>query len=120
MKTIYSILFIITLLFASEVTFCQNARDYYESGISKIQLQDNKSAIEDFSKAIELDSAYVDAYFKRAELKDDFKEYQGAIDDYTKVILLNSKLKDAYYNRGISRFKLNDNEGACNDWKKAK
>jgi tetratricopeptide (TPR) repeat protein len=119
MKTICCFIFIYTSIYCN-ISFCQDARDYYESGISKIKLQDNKSAFDDFTKAIELDSTFINAYVNRAELKEDFQDIQGAIDDYTKVIMIDKSYKDAYYKRGILFYKMGSSDKACKDWEKAR
>ena len=117
-KYFFSIVIIISFFFSS--AFGQDARDYFESGIAKVKLQDNKSAMLDFSKAIELDSTFINAYISRAELKEDNQDIQGAIHDYSRVILIDKANKDAYLRRGVLYYKLNLTEKACNDWEKAR
>ena len=50
------------------------------------------SAIRDYTKAIELDPKFVDAYNNRGLSYDNKKEYDSAIRDYTKAIELDPKL----------------------------
>ena len=50
------------LLFVPLVSFGQDAKEYSESAIDKLLLEDYKGAIDDFTKAIELDPNYPNAY----------------------------------------------------------
>jgi tetratricopeptide (TPR) repeat protein len=79
---------------------------------------DPKEQIDLFSKAIDLDSKHLDAYFYRAIAKDNIGDYNGAILDYTKVIFYEPDA-DPYYNRGNSKYKLQDYFGAKEDYEKA-
>jgi tetratricopeptide (TPR) repeat protein len=53
-------------------------------------LNDNKGAVDDFSKAIELKSDYSDAYCNRGSAKYYLKDYKGACDDWQKALNLNN------------------------------
>jgi len=48
-------------------------------------------AIEDFSKAIELDEKYADAFIQRAIVKSELGDYRGALIDNNKALELDSK-----------------------------
>ncbi len=79
----------------------QTATTYYKSGWDKLYLDDNeRGAIVDFTKAIELDPKYVLAYLARGDAKSFLLDYRGAISDYSKTIELDSKQPTAYYGRG--------------------
>ena len=91
----------------------------HNSGAVKHKEGDYQGAIDDYTKAIELDPQYADAYNNRGTSKGRLKDYQGAIADLTKTIEINPQYVDAYLNRGVARELVNDLEGACNDWRKA-
>jgi tetratricopeptide (TPR) repeat protein len=91
---------------------------YHKRGEAKSQLNNFKSAIEDFSKVIEIDSKYMWAFFKRGEAKSELADFQSAIEDYSKVIEIDSNYKWAFQSRGIAKSKLNDFEGAVLDFDK--
>ena len=79
-------------------------------------------AIEDYTKAIEIEPNSVFAYRLRGDSKSKLGDYQGAIDDYTKAIEISpNKPNKAYlYNyRAESKRKLGDKEGADEDDRKA-
>src|SRR5262245_23569685 len=89
----------ITLLIVCLNGYCQTAKDYTSSGISKINNNDNRGAIEDLNKSIELAPTY-EAYYNRGVAKRNLRDIDGAIEDYTKTIELNESFALAYSNRG--------------------
>ena len=58
-------------------------------------------AIQNYTKAIELDSKYALAYRNRGLSWREKGDYDRAIQDYTKAIELNPKYADAYFQRGF-------------------
>lgn len=92
---------------------------YCYKGTFKIKLGDNKGAIEDFTKAIELNPNDAEAYGNRGIAKVNLRDNIGAIKDFTKAIELNPNAKEAYSNRGIAKVNLGDNKGAIEDLTKA-
>ncbi len=96
-----------------------NASHYFKNGSAKYQLENYKSAIEDFDKAIELENDYIDAYYVRALCYGNLKKYDKAANDFNKVIELNPEYKDAYINRGYYVLeKKGDFQGAISDYNK--
>ncbi|HMC02031.1 MAG TPA: tetratricopeptide repeat protein, partial [Flavobacteriaceae bacterium] len=74
--------------------------------------------IELLSKVIELEPKNFDAYFYRANAKNDLGDYHDAIMDYTKIIIYKPSA-EIYYNRGNSKFNLQDFYGAKEDYEEA-
>lgn len=94
-----------------------NASHFFKNGSAKFQLENYKSAIDDFDQAIELENDYVDAYYVRALCYGNLKKYDKAINDFNKVIALNPEYKDAYINRGYYVLeKTGDFQGAIDDY----
>ena len=106
-------------IFISSCSYTKEENSYVNRGNAKYDLQDFRGAIQDYSKAIELDPSYAVAYFNRGNAKYDLQDYIGAIQDYSKAIELDPSYFKAYYNRGITKYFLNDIDGACLDWSKA-
>ena len=78
-----------------------------------------EDAIEDYTKAIEIEPNSVFAYRLRGDSKSKLGDYQGAIDDYTKAIDIEPNKAYLYNYRSESKRKLGDNEGADEDDRKA-
>ena len=79
--------------------------DWFESANKKFNLKNYREAIIDYTKAIEQNQDYVEAYYGRGlakysigELDSDWEE---AIADYTKVIDLKPDHPEAYFSRGL-------------------
>ncbi|MFV0345386.1 MAG: tetratricopeptide repeat protein [Bacteroidales bacterium] len=61
---------------------------YINRGSDKSELEDFRGAIDDYTKAIELDSTKLVAYVNRANNQKRLKNYSRAIDDYNKTLRL--------------------------------
>lgn len=77
----------------------ENAYSKYKSGSAKYQLKDYRGAVSDFSKAIELDSKYIQAYYSRAICESKLGRPEKALIDFNKVTELDPSNKDAVFNR---------------------
>ena len=65
--------------------------NYFSSGLAKADLGDKKEAIEDYTKAIEIDPKNASAYHNRGLAKVDLGDEKGALEDYVKAIELNPR-----------------------------
>lgn len=77
------------------------------------------SAIQDFTKAIDLNSEDVDYYYNRGRAFYFEEYYKEAILDYTNAIKLNPKDDYTYNNRGLAYWKRGLFNGAMFDFTKA-
>lgn len=101
------------------IAFGQTAEEYYERGKSEEAKSNFEAAIKEYSKAIETDSAYTDAYYLRAKLYDEANQYQSALADLGKAISLQPvpEFHLALVElRGEIYLKINDKENACRDF----
>lgn len=78
-----------------------------------------RDALAYFSRAIELDSDYAEAYNSRGIAYDYLKRYVLAIDDFDEAIGLDHNYKYAYNNRGIANKKLGELDDALEDFNEA-
>ena len=77
------------------------APPYYDRGlINAAQLNGHKAAFRDFSKAIEIDSTYTEAYIKRADERIFFKAFPDALQDLDKAEKTDSANPYIFYQRG--------------------
>jgi tetratricopeptide (TPR) repeat protein len=107
LKLVASILIISCL---STVSFCQttkSARALFKSGKSKADANDFRGAIDDFTKALELQPNDPVIYEQRGKVEHHLRDYQAAIEDFTKAIELDSSFAKAYNSRGISYLMFN-------------
>jgi tetratricopeptide (TPR) repeat protein len=97
-----------------------DAGAYYNRGISKHEVGDYKGAIQDYNKAIELNTPNLaQAYSNRGVSKSELEDYMGAIEDYNKTIELNPNDGMAYNNRGLANIFLGQKDSGCLDLYKA-
>ncbi|GAB4329326.1 MAG: tetratricopeptide repeat protein [Bacteroidales bacterium] len=78
-----------------------------------------EKALQDFSRAIELNPKYTVAYNNRGIVNGMLGNYQAALNDFNKAIELNPEYADAYYNRGNVNYYLKQFIEACSDWSQA-
>jgi len=101
------------------IEICPNdARFYISRGCFK-GTESHEDAIEDYTKAIEIEPNNVFAYRLRGDSKRKLGDYQGAINDYSKAIEIYPNKAYLYNYRAESKRKLGDNEGADEDDRKA-
>lgn len=92
-KYLGMLLLIISMaLFAKESIIDEDS--YIEKGKIKNNLGKLEEAIEDFTKAIELNPKYIDAYYYRGVSKYELEKEEEAIKDYTKEKELKSIISD--------------------------
>src|ERR1700752_2228864 len=117
MKRTFLLLFI-TIAFSN--FYGQTAQEYFKQGNQKYLKNDFGAADKDFTKAIELNPKYIDAYINRGRLRHNkLKDNKAAIKDFNKVIELAPKNANAYYYRANAYRSLKDFKNACLSWTKA-
>ena len=115
-------LLLIIIVFVTSLSYCQTAEEYFKRGVSKFNLKDYQGAIEDITKAIEINPKDSDAFnyrglafnyigFETGEIKN----FDNAFEDYSKAIELDSKNASAYHNRGLFKYYSEDAKGAIDD-----
>jgi tetratricopeptide (TPR) repeat protein len=104
----------------------ESADEYFIAGFNKLVdpganvAEGKRLAIQNFSKAIQLNPQYALAYLNRATAYKQVQEFQKSLVDYNQVISLNPKFSVAYYNRALlKQTKLNDMQGALADYNQA-
>ncbi|GHU98537.1 hypothetical protein FACS1894159_01140 [Bacteroidia bacterium] len=95
------------------------AEEYFNKGYEFASNGDFNSAIENYSKAIEIDPTDAMAYNNRGNAKSDLGDKEAAIEDYDKAIEINPNLAEAYNNRGVAKSDLGDHRAAIEDYDKA-
>ena len=114
------------LLFILVLSGCPKAtpKQYFDIGKQKEAEGDNISAIKLFTKAIEKQPKYIDAYIERAKtwVKED--SMQNAIKDYDSLLLFTKNIQDKqgefYLLRGNANYLILKDKEACADWEKSR
>ena len=93
--------------------YAESSSDLYKKGLKKVkEIKDYEGAIEDFTKAIEKKSSYLNAYYYRGVAKSFLGDYEGAIADYSKVLKMDKWDREAALDRGRAKYSIGDYEGA--------
>jgi tetratricopeptide (TPR) repeat protein len=95
------------------------ADEFHKRGFEYRKQGNFSLAVEEYSKALELDPYHFKAFFNRAFAYDKLHDYPHAVADYTSAIALDPQNSYAYYNRGITFDKLGDYQLASEDFKQA-
>ena len=92
------------------------ADDYNFSAYENLKNREYTKSIEDYDKAIELDSTDAELYNMRGIAKSDFFMFDEALADYEKAIELDSNVAVYYMNRGyLKLWHVGDTIGALED-----
>lgn len=95
------------------------AAEVYSLGVEKFTVKDYFGAVFAFNKAIELNPAYIRAYYDRARAQVYRGNYTSAITSCTKVLEMDPDEADAYYARGTIKIYREDYANAIVDLDKA-
>jgi len=91
---------------------------YYNRGVFYRDRGRMIEAVSDFTSAIILNSAYIDAYFARGGVYNILNDFRKAENDFTTILLINPNYQKAYYNRANSRYAQENFISAISDYKK--
>jgi tetratricopeptide (TPR) repeat protein len=100
-------------------TKVSQAKDFYFRGVAKTKNRQYKKAIKEYSRAIELDPNFVEAYLKRCEMRYKLGDNQGVLDDCYQIIKIKSSVPKAYYYQGRARFSLGYVQSAIDSYSEA-
>lgn len=100
-------------------TILPDAGTYFNRGIACDEEANYDCAIDNYTKAIELNPQYTNAYINRGTAYLNKSNYDQALVDYTKAIELNPQDASAYINRGDAYYDKEDYDQAIKDYNKA-
>ncbi len=84
----------------------QNAKQNFKTGLTFVEAGNHKDAITQFTKALETDPEYAEAYMKRAESYEAAGDLQNAADDLKRALVFEQKDADLYYNAARVNYSL--------------
>ncbi len=93
----------------------QDVRVHLEAGNKKLAAEDVKGAIEEYSKAIQLDPAFAPAYYIRGVAWGRQGDGKAAIADFSRCLELDPKNAFAWSKRGLERYFLGELDAARAD-----
>jgi tetratricopeptide (TPR) repeat protein len=92
---------------------------YTNRGNTKSDLGDDRGAILDYDKAIDINPQYALAYSNRGILKSNLGDNKEALFDHDKAINIDPQDAGFYASRGGAKYKSGDDKGAILDYSKA-
>ncbi len=93
--------------------------DFLDRGRTYLDRKDYDRAIEEYNRALQLDSKNTDALFYRAWARGEKRDYDGAIQGYTDYIQLNPNSAAAFNNRGNIYRNRKEYDRALEDYDRA-
>jgi Tfp pilus assembly protein PilF len=96
-----------------------SADDFYRRGNLQFDRQDYMSAIESYTRSIQINPNADNAYNNRGNARLALKDYQGAISDYNRALRINPNHSLAYYNRGLAYSRLGNHRDAILNYTQA-
>lgn len=105
---------LVTLLLAVMAgnTLAQHAKDYYKTGLTFVESDNHKDAIDQFTKALDLDPEFVKAYLQRAKSYEAAGEIQLAADDLKRALTFEHKDADVFFDAARLNHILNRQQEA--------
>jgi len=106
--------------FKVQIKFTQKLADsYYYLAECFDDLGERDDAISSYSKAIEANPKYSEAYNNRGLLENSKHDYEHALKDFNQAILLDSTMYQSYLNLGLSLINIKEYQEAIYDFTKA-
>ncbi len=100
MSTVRSLLFVGMLSFIPTIVLSQSPKKYCDAAEKFEKAKNYEGAIENYSKALEMDPKFEKAYIARAACYEKINFKMEAIEDYKKALVFNPKEKEYFYNAG--------------------
>jgi hypothetical protein len=91
------------------------AEQYLERGMGLAKEGQYEQAIKDFTKAIDINFRYTEAYYKRTQLYASMSEWDMVVADCNKIIEIDPVHTRAYYMRGVAHIQAKEYEDAITD-----
>jgi tetratricopeptide (TPR) repeat protein len=98
----------ISLLFVSlcASTYAQKAKTYYKTAHEFLESKNYDDALTQFSKALEIEPDYIDAYMARGQIYEFKGELEKAKTDYERALTFETKSEELYYLAANINYKM--------------
>lgn len=91
----------------TSIALSQNARQFYKTGLTFSETGNHKDAIDQFTKAINIDPEYAQAYVERSRSYEATGDLQSAADDLKRALTFEQKQAGLFFEAAQLNFKLN-------------
>ncbi|NEO97862.1 MAG: DnaJ domain-containing protein [Symploca sp. SIO2E9] len=81
-------------------------QEFYARGIAKALEKNYQSAVKDYTKAIELNPSFLEAYIERGASRYKLGDARGALQDCNQALEIDPNSTQAYYYLGRARYRL--------------
>jgi len=95
------------------------AEAFNNRGLAFYDLRRYRQAVQDYTRAIELNAGHEKAYNNRGNAYYEIAEYQLALSDLNRSLQLKPDYSKAHLNRGLVYYQLDKNDMACVDFQAA-
>jgi tetratricopeptide (TPR) repeat protein len=113
------VIFLVVSLVGCLPSFDPEAEEHFNQGLKYRQQENSSLAMEEFTKAIEIDPDYYYAYYNRARVYCENGDLENCLADYNKAIELNPDNVYWTIERGFLHMELGDKEKAIIDLERA-
>jgi len=100
------ILFLILLILPLSMVNGQKAKHFYKAGEDFVETGNYTDAVHQFTKAVELEPDFADAYLARAATYEKLNEPGKAAEDYQRATVFMDKSTDAFYHAARAYYNL--------------
>ncbi|MDJ0686886.1 MAG: DnaJ domain-containing protein [Xenococcaceae cyanobacterium MO_188.B32] len=99
-----------------QFTSNRRAEKFYNQGLKKFQQRQYQKAIAKYTKAIKVDSQFIDAYLRRCEIYYKLGNHQEILYDCERIIQIDPSIVKAFYYQGRARYSLGFFQGAIDSY----
>ncbi|CAE7472966.1 unnamed protein product [Symbiodinium microadriaticum] len=99
-KHTFRLLLIGSIIILTGNLHAQSAKKFFKTGEDFVEAENYKDAIDQFNKAIELDSDFEDAYLERAKAKEKLGDLKEAAEDYKRLAAIDAGESEYFFNWG--------------------
>lgn len=115
-KTIFNKLLIILAALFCQPVYSQTAEEFFYRGIDNMGWGNYIVALRDFNRALQLDTAFADAYHMRGDVKSQLGDFNGAVRDFTRALEYKDFDANIYYDRALNYVNLRQFNEAFDDF----
>jgi|WetSurSiteA1Bulk_404760.scaffolds.fasta_scaffold02112_3 tetratricopeptide (TPR) repeat protein len=112
MKILVRFLLPLVVAFVSSGSYAQNAKQFYKTGLTFVKAGNHQDAIDQFTKALDLDPEYVDAYIERARSYEANGDIEKAAADMKRTLAFDQKNPELFYDAARLNYSLGHYQSA--------